>query len=248
MDAERRLRELAGRAARTGMTCFSAFLDPSEFSIAQRAAREEGAVCCLNGGWSDAERRMAGFLAMEEDTEWPIAALLIRWNPKFGDIGHRDLFGAVMALGLERDGIGDLCLGEASGTAYLFVQDALADYVSANLTEAGRASLRVSRADAPFAIAPPSGELIRVTVQQPRLDAVLAAGWKLSRSEAQRAIQQGLVKLDHVVETRSDVRVDEGSMISLRGSGRIWVREVQGETRRGRLGMLLFRTAKQARV
>ena len=76
------------------------------------------------------------------------------------------------------------------------------------------------------------------------VDAVLAAGWKLSRAEAQRLISAGLVKLNHVPELRGDVRVEEGSLLSARGYGRLRVDEVQGETRHGRTGVVLFRYGK----
>lgn len=82
---------------------------------------------------------------------------------------------------------------------------------------------------------------MRVTVPALRLDAVLAAGYRLSRAEAQKLIRAGLVKLDHVPELRADARVEAGSLLSARGYGRLRVDEVQGETRKGRVGLMLFR-------
>ena len=49
---------------------------------------------------------------------------------------------------------------------------------------------------------------------------------------------------DHVPELRGDVRVEEGSLLSARGYGRLRVDEVQGETRHGRTGVVLFRYGK----
>jgi RNA-binding protein YlmH len=47
-----------------------------------------------------------------------------------------------------------------------------------------------------------------------------------------------------VVEQRSDARVEEGFLISARGYGRLRIDEVQGETKKGRIGVMLFRYGK----
>ena len=99
-----------------------------------------------------------------------------------------------------------------------------------------------------FQVAPISvlaeGTALRVTVQNERLDAVLAAGGRLSRSEAQRMIAAGLVKLNHVPNLRADARVSEGDLISARGIGRLKVEAFAGESRRGRHIVTLFRYGK----
>lgn len=245
MDEMKRFRELALRAAHTGRTQFTRFLDPAMENELRAAARQSGAQAAFFGGYENAERRMAAFYDSElpEAWEYPLVALALRWNSKFADAQHRDLLGAVMGLGLERDATGDICMSTEPGCAYLFCTEEVAGYISANLESAGRASLRISEADE-IRIAPPEGSAMRVTVQNLRLDAVLAAGYKLSRSEAQRLISAGLVKLNHIPEERSDVRVEAGALISARGYGRLRIDEVQGETRRGRIGVMLFRYGK----
>ena len=90
-------------------------------------------------------------------------------------------------------------------------------------------------------IRPPEGEQLRVTVQNERLDALLAAACHLSRSEAQRLIAAGLVKLNHVPNLHADARLNEGDLISARGYGRIRVDAFQGESRRGRHIVTVFK-------
>lgn len=113
--------------------------------------------------------------------------------------------------------------------------------IAASLDSAGRASLKVSVAAETPQLSPPEGESLRLTVQQQRLDAVLAAACRLSRSEAQRLIAAGLVKLNHVPQLRPDARLSEGDLISARGYGRIRVTAFQGESRRGRQVVQVFR-------
>lgn len=243
MDERKRLSELALRAAHTGRPQFTRFLEPSAERDVLAAAHAAGARVLFSGGYDGAERRIAAFYDDIPPEDFPITPLELRWNAKFADAQHRDLLGAVMGLGLERDATGDICMGEAPGTAYLFCTDDIAGYIAATLESAGRASLRIAPADE-IRIAPPEGSSFRATVQNLRLDAVLAAGYKLSRAEAQRLISAGLVKLNHVSEERTDARLEAGALISARGYGRLRLDEIQGETKKGRIGILLFRYGK----
>lgn len=243
MDDKKRFSELALRAVYTGQPRFTRFLDPAMERDALAAARDAGAQLTFFGGYEGAERRMAAFYDGEAPECFPIAALALRWNPKFADAKHRDLLGAVMGLGLERDATGDICLSDRPGAAYLFCTEDVASYIMGSLESAGRASLKIDRAEE-LRIAPPEGESLRVTVQNLRLDAVLAAGCRLSRAEAQRLIAAGLVKRNHLPEERGDVRLEPGDLISARGLGRLRVDEIQGETRKGRIGLVLFRYGK----
>ena len=243
MDAKKRFQELALRAVYTGSAQFTHFLDPSEEEDVRMAARSAQAQVVLSGGYDGAERRMAAFYDAEPPERFPIAALALRWNPKFASAQHRDLLGAVMGLGLERDATGDICMGAEPGLAYLFCTEDVEGYIAASLESAGRASLKVTPAGE-VRIAPPEGVQMRATVQNLRLDALLAAGFRLSRSEAQRLIAAGLVKLNHVPELRGDVRLEADDLISARGYGRLRVDEVQGETRKGRIAVALFRYGK----
>ena len=243
------LRELALRAAHTGRTQYSRFLEPSDARSAVRLAGEMRVKVVLYGGWPQAERCVAAFYTAEDppsDADFPVQAIRIDWNARFACPHHRDLLGAVMGLGIERDATGDIALGEYRGLpcACLMAVREMAPYIAQALQSAGRASVRCCLTDEIPRILPPEGETLRVTVQNLRLDAVSAAGYHLSRSEAQRLVSAGLVKLNHVPELRPDVRVEAGDLISVRGYGRLKIEEEEGQSRRGRQVLRLFKYGK----
>jgi RNA-binding protein YlmH len=242
---DKRLNELALRAQHTGRVCATRFLEPSTLAAVNAAASRTGVKVALWGGYEGAERCVAAFYAGDppEAGDWPVVALRLQWNAKFANPGHRDLLGAMMGLGIEREMTGDIAMGtyRDAPCAYLFALEEVADYIAANLDSAGRASLKVSVATETPQLIPPEGESLRLTVQQQRLDAVLAAACRLSRSEAQRLIAAGLVKLNHVPQLRPDARLSEGDLISARGYGRVKVTAFQGESRRGRQVVQVFR-------
>ena len=239
----RRLHELALRAGYAFDPCFTRFLEPSMEADARTAAREAGVELALWGGHDAAERRIAAFYtdAPPAEADYPLACLELQWNSKYAEPGHRDLLGAVMGLGLERDAVGDIAPGEADGTAYLFVHRDVETYITGNLDSAGRAKLKLRRAEMPPRLKPPEGISLRVTVSSFRLDAVLAAGLKLSRGEAQRLITSGQVKRNHAEILRGDARLEEGDLLSVRGHGRVRVDGFEGLTRKGRQAVRLFR-------
>ena len=49
----RRLDELAARTARTGLSCFTAFLSPAEAQWAQASANRQRVSLALQGGYED---------------------------------------------------------------------------------------------------------------------------------------------------------------------------------------------------
>lgn len=240
---KKRLRELALRAKHSGRVSFTRFLEPPMETEVRHAASQAEVKAAFFGGFADAERRIAAFYTDEAPEEWeyPLCCLELAWNSKYARPGHRDLLGAVMGLGLERSATGDIAPSQKDGAAYLFVHSDVESYICANLESAGRASLKVKPLSGEMKIKPPEGEEIRATVSSERLDAVLAAGLKLSRTDAQKLIGSGLVKLNHAEELRGDVHLKEGDLLSVRGYGRMKIALFDGITRKGRRIVRLFR-------
>lgn len=236
---EKRLRELALRASHACAPTYTRFLEPPMEIACRAAANFAGCEVAFEGGYEGAERRMAGFYAGgAEALSFPIRRLRIDWNARYGSIGHRDILGALMGLGIERETLGDIAMLKEG--ALLFVHEDMADYVAANLESCGRVKVRVSPCGEEVAPPEPEGTLLYRTVPSQRLDAVLAAAYDLSRQKAQEMIRAELVKVDHAVETRADARLEAGSLVSARGLGRFRVQEVAGLTRKGRVGLRLF--------
>ena len=235
----RRLEELAARAEWTGRACFSGFLSPPECDMALAAAKRQGVCVILEGGYEDAERRIACFVPPDgEEPPFPIAALELRW-PHQSAPGHRDVLGSLMGLGLKRECTGDIVVLDAC--AYVFAETQLARHVADSLTSAGLVKLQTAVLDEWPAIAPPEGVELRGTVASMRLDAVTAEGFALSRAAAAEMIAAGRAKLRHLPTDRPDARVAEGDVISLRGCGRLMVAQVGEPTKKGRLPLRLIR-------
>ncbi|MBE5802370.1 MAG: RNA-binding protein [Clostridiales bacterium] len=236
---KRRLSELAKRSDQMGSACFSEFLTPPQAQWAQAAAREAGVQLTLSGGYEDAERQMARFEPVDAwETPFPISALMLRW-PHQSAPSHRDLLGSVMGLGIRRGMVGDIVV-EAQ-RAYLFAETAMCQHIASVLSSAGRIHLQVDLLDELPTPEPPQGKEVRDTVATPRLDAVVAGGFSLSRAKAAALITAGHVKLRHIPCERSDAHVGENDVISVRGHGRLKVCEIGQPTKKGRYPLKMLR-------
>ena len=144
-----------------------------------------------------------------------------------------------MALGLTRSCIGDIIIVESD--IYLFADQKTAPYISESMNEAGKVPLRFSVLSEIPAMPAPEGTTFTAIVSSLRLDAVLAAAYRLSRSESADLIRSGLVKVDHIVCDHVDFNIREGSLLSVRGKGRIRFTSLGGLTKKQRIGITLFR-------
>ena len=66
-----------------------------------------------------------------------------------------------------------------------------------------------------------------------------SSAFRLSRAKAAEAIRGGIVSVDHIECLKPDMRVEEGSVIVLRGKGKTVLRSIGNESKKGRLWIVL---------
>ena len=236
------LENAAKLAGEKGLVRFSRFLDPAQAVQAEHLAREYGAKVSFWGGYDRAERVMACFYPYHEQVDqsmYPLVCLHSRYPEKFCSVSHRDLLGSFMSLGLTRSCLGDIIIVEAD--IYLFTHAQNADFIVQSMQGAGRTPLHFCILDDVPVMPEPEGVRFSAVVSSLRLDGVLAAAYRLSRSESAEMIRAGLVKVDHLVCERVDAAVKENTLFSVRGKGRIRLVSVDGMTRKQRIGITFFR-------
>ena len=241
-DIQKALENAAKLAGEKGLTRFTRFLDPAEAELGRYLARQYGARFSAWGGYDQAERMVGCFgpAGEEMDTaQYPVVCLHSRYSSKFCSVTHRDLLGSFMALGLTRSCAGDMII--AGADIYLFAHAQTADFIAQSMKSAGKAPLDFHVLTETPEMPEPEGTRFSAVVSSLRLDGVLAAAYRLSRSEAADSIRAGLVKVNHLACDRVDLPLQEGALLSLRGRGRVRLVSVDGTTRKQRIGITLFR-------
>lgn len=200
------------------------------------------------GGYEDAERRVCAFLPdwqEEEDflsgEDCPLCAVEAQF-PGGGGLTHRDILGSLMGLGLTREKLGDILLPEPGRCQVVALRESV-PILTSQWESAGRYKCRELREIPLNALAPrpPQIRTVRDTVASPRLDAVLASAFSLSRSKAGAYISGGKVAVNHRECLKSDKTVEEGDVLTCRGLGKCVVKEVPGQSRKGRTMLVLER-------
>lgn len=232
-----RLRQNAERADRMDMPVPGRFVTGEERSLAVHAAREGCVAVSFDGGWPGAERVQVCFHPAWAEATFTAVWLEIRWAAKFAHVEHRDLLGSLMGLGMDRSFFGDLIALE--DRAYLLALPEVAARLPMEWDKAGNVPVKVTVLAEPPAIEPPRGDLLRDTVASLRLDCILSAGMKTSRSRAAEIIRMGAVAVDHMPEERTDRVLEAGQLLSIRGFGRIRLLEAGSPTRKDRLPVIL---------
>ena len=223
------------------------FMDSHEQALAAAASRHAAGVrTYMYGGYEEAERRMLVCvpsdlpLSMEEASEGLIRVLRVTKPAISRELSHRDYLGSLLGLGIERRLTGDI-LVRPDG-ADIFIVPEIEGFLLQEFHRVGNTEVKVSAADAADAIIPEARvEFIKDSVSSPRLDSIVSSAFRLSRSKAAEAIKHGIVSVDHVEVIKPDAILGEGSAITLKGKGKAVLEEIGGESRKGRIRVVIKR-------
>ena len=222
----------------------TAFLSPRELEMARLLLGEPEGLHRF-GGYADAERKMLCYLPdyleegslMEEDS--PVACLRATYFE--GDsLSHRDFLGALMGAGVARETVGDICVDK--GSCDFFVTREIAPYLLQSFDSAGRTKFRLQEIPLSEAKIPePEVKIIKDTLASIRLDAVISSGFRIGRGPACDAVNAGRASINGLPCTKSDKAVAEGDTVSVRGMGKIRLAQVNGQTKKGRISVIIER-------
>jgi RNA-binding protein YlmH len=232
-----RLFDHAAAAEKSRGLAYTKFLTPSEREFAKKISDFGGLGAVFDGGYDGAERTCALFGAgdsgLRESGDYPLRALRFSFPEKL-KLTHRDFLGALLALGLKRETLGDILVGEGRADAVVFAD--VADFIRYHLERVGQARVETSEGDlAALSPAEENGKEISGTVASARLDAVLRLAYNISRGDAKTLARSGGVQVNHAAVKEPDMRLEEGDLLSVRGMGRARLLSIGETTKKGRL-------------
>lgn len=196
------------------------------------------------GGYEGAERKcpvfLPDYLSENDVTAMPQLAEVVfaiaevnRFDLDRASFSHRDCLGALMALGIERETVGDIVCSE--GRAIMVLKSSVIGLVKKELGSIGKFRVNVSIAEKAKIERHDDCEELSDTVASMRLDAVCASVFRMSRGAAVEAVEKGLVAINGRETVKPDVSVSTGDKISLRGKGRIIIGRMGGTSKKGRI-------------
>ena len=220
----------------------TAFLSPRELEMARFLFGEQSNLVAF-GGFETAQRKMLCYFPdyMEPDfsEDAPLVCLRAEYYEKEA-LSHRDFLGALMGFGISRESVGDICVG--NGSCDFFVTEEIAPSLLQSFYEVGRVKIRLSRIPLAEAEIPePEIRELRDTLASLRLDSVISSGFRIGRSLACSYIGSGKAAINGLPCEKADKQVSEGAEISVRGLGKIKLYSVNGQTKKGRISVVIHR-------
>lgn len=192
------------------------------------------------GGYDGAARRVCGFFEgtyaeeLPKEELFPVRAVTFSFR-KCDKPGHRDFLGALLALGIKRELVGDILVAE--DYAAVFCHET-AEELILHVTKIGKVGVSAERG-----LTKPLPEVktqrIDTTVSSLRLDCIVSAAANISRDKSASLIKSGQVNADFSPCLSVSEEIGENTIISIRGSGRYRLTEITGETRRGRIHVVI---------
>ncbi|MCR4962578.1 MAG: RNA-binding protein [Firmicutes bacterium] len=227
---QKRLLELANKAETLDRAFFTPFLTLAEQDIAARILPAQAYRAW--GGFPEAERKI---LCFGPEAPPPICYLCIRpRNAKFAQaLTHRDYLGALLALGVKRQVLGDILPGEDQ--AFCVCLHSVAGYIAESLQQVNRTSVFVEQRNDLPAYALPRLRTISVSVSSLRLDGLIAAVYHIAREDSRRLCLKEQVFVNSMPCGKPDYMPKPQQIVSVRGYGRFRFLGQEGMSKRGRL-------------
>ena len=237
----RHLLDLCRKGEKTGCWQYSAFLTPAEQDDLLRSPDAAGYSFRFLGGYEDAERRILAAGDEEAAGKPVIPVRLVRAEPrsvKFAEnLSHRDYLGALLALGIRRDQIGDILVQE--NRAWVFCLESQADMIASSLTQVRRTAVAAEVVAEDLPELKPAFAPLRLNVASERLDAVVSAFSGLSRSKADQLFSAEKVFVNSRTARDKSAPLKPGDILSVRGFGKAVYDGIERETKKNRLWVSL---------
>lgn len=233
---KKRFEELSSRSYSNGIYDFTEFLSPAEQNLLR--SLHLSSPCTFCGGYGGAEKAIAVFGSEEicgYIFEPPISFIKIEpVSTKFSDkLAHRDFLGAIMSLGIRRSTFGDVIVHDNCG--YVICLENIASYICDNLLSIRHTNISCTAIEALPEEAVPAPVESDFVVSSERLDSVISAIYKLSRSESKNLIEHEKVLIGGAPVLSAGSKPKENDIITVRGYGKFIYVGLEHETKKGRL-------------
>ena len=227
---------------------YTDFLDMYQVSLVENFLRKiQFQNFKLYGGYEDAERKVLitfpekfadNMLEKNYDKILKVVRIQLPEEEK-GKYSHRNYLGGIVKLGLKREKVGDILVGE-EGADIITVSD-FADVLKTqlpSLTRFENAKIEIEKIQNVRKLEIKVEE-VSIIVPSLRLDNIVSDLARTSRSKASEIIAQERVFVNGQNETKNSKQVKCGDIVTIRGKGRFVIKEFTGTTRSGRTVVLV---------
>lgn len=235
----KRFRELNNRSSGQSAYIFTNFLNMNQASLLRMMSNELGVEnVAYFGGYEEAERVMARFGNEKElgyQLNFPITCIYVSpLQQKFAQIiGHRDVLGAILNLGIERELIGDIKINGQE--IYVYTTEHIADFIIGELTRINRTPIKSTKVNQGLAETKIQFEEVQAIIASERIDVLVAYLVKASRSKVAELFASRKIFVNSKLMENYSYILKKGDIISIRGYGKVIYDGAIGQTKKERI-------------
>lgn len=227
-----RIDDLKGLCAKSNSPKFIGFLTAEEAAVAVKQFKSDDKYS-LFGGYDNAERVMLGILPdWCDEPQFPIKAITFTYR-ECDALSHRDFLGALMALGITRETVGDILVER--GRAVAFVLDDVSKFVFTQINKIGNVGVALTEGYTAPLPNLSQKQSFSVTVASTRLDCVVASLCGMSRGQATEQIADGCVSVNSVCVTKPTVNIRAEDKVTVRKRGKFEIKTCDEFSKKGRI-------------
>lgn len=218
------------------------FLDPRQMFIVESLVGKSSDVkLAFFGGFDSAERHCAilypDYYEVQND-DYDIVLVDIKYPVKFANISHGKILGTILSTGIERECIGDII---TDGEQWqVFLKKSITPFVCQQVDKISNVGVRLLPKELTDVIHPTDDwQEETLTISSLRIDNLVSSVYNISRQRSKKLIESGNVKLNWRVIDRPDVVLDYNDMLSVRGFGRVQLKELEGKTKKDKFRLAI---------
>lgn len=229
-----RLKDFAYTAENKYTPKFTPFLDERQLAVAEDFLLGERFSCYLAfGGHELCRRKVLGLFPDTPSEEFfPIVPLEFSYREQ-DKLSHRDFLGALMALGIKREMIGDIFID--NGRTIVFAYDTVSENILSQISKVGSVGVKLKVCDEVYLSAKDNFTDIDGVVASVRADCIVALATGMSRAKSAEYIKSNGIDINFVKIFSPSYSFSEGDIFSVRGFGKFIFSEVGGMTRKEKL-------------
>ncbi|PZE22637.1 RNA-binding protein [Paenibacillus xerothermodurans] len=215
------------------------FLDPRQaFILTTLVNRTADVQIRWAGGHKDAERKRAliapDYRVLDEEDMGIALIAVTSLDDKLKELDHGDYMGAILALGMKREKIGDIHVTDEG--CHFLVAAEVADYMRLHLQQVHRVHVITEQLPlTQLRTADIKLEEMSLSVASMRLDGIAGDVYHLSRAKVLVPIKAGRCKVNWKQEEDPSKPLRAGDIVSLQGFGRFKVLDAGEMTKKGRI-------------
>lgn len=215
---------------------FFDFYDETRQRKIEDTIRHYGVPYLFFGGHDGAQRKMLCIYpdyVLAEDLEWPILGVVFK---NIGAIDHRNVLGELMNMGITRESIGDIDVGDA--LVQVIINERLHDFFLVNFNKVSGRRIKPEFKDSSEIQAfEKNFKRLSLVVASNRIDGIINKIFGFSRQDSLTYVRQGRVRVNYDEISKNDFRINPGDIISVRGKGKARVIDMEHRTKKGNIRM-----------